>query len=422
MTVTIQSVAIRLEDYFLPARVQGEHLRISWINFNADEYLCSFQLVPQHQSLDSTSSSNSTLGTDTLHLYTHFFEENGASDTSVPGLPITVLDSPPSSATINSSEPPLSSIFSTVGLGPTSTLLQALYSQGKISSRSFGLYLGQAQLPLPSSENIAEVAWSVNGSLTLGGYDSARFADPVTSFPLQEPSDGPTTLKVQINSLNLSIDNNQNKGPADLLPSNLTSGASSGIPAYISASSAPLVLPPAVLSNVESSISGLPSTTSLKLSLSLSSSSGPAIYTIPFTPADLTNLIKPSASDSAPSLLGLPFLSATYLIVSYDSATFYLAPVIPSAPYIIPQTVCPKATPTRYVPPSGHGFSKQGLVGAILGGIIAGIAITGVAICSARSWRRRRAEKQVRFRLGEEEVLGEEMKEHRLRFWRRDRN
>ncbi|KAL9106691.1 MAG: hypothetical protein Q9227_008343 [Pyrenula ochraceoflavens] len=379
----------------------------------------SFRQDPQHQSLDLSSSSNVSIGTDTLHLYTHFFESDGASDTAVPELPVAVLDSPPRASFSNSSAD-TSSVFSTVGLGATSTLLQALYSQGKISSRSFGLYIGQAQLPLPSSGDIAEVTWHQNGSLTLGGYDSARFADPVTSYHLQEPANGPTALKVQVEALELSFINTE-KPATNLLNSSATSKSDSNLTAFISTSTAPIVVPSAVLSALESATSGLPRTASISLTVTLSSSNGPANYTIPFTPGDIPSLIVATSSPSDPSLLGLPFLSNTYLTVSYDSNTFYLSPAIPSAPYIIPNTMCPKTTPARYVPPREQDFSKQGLVGAIIGGLIASIALVAVAICGTRSWRRRRAEKKVRFRLGLEEEMEGGMREHRLRFWRRDR-
>ncbi|KAE9375216.1 acid protease [Stipitochalara longipes BDJ] len=76
--------------------------------------------------------------------------------------------------------------YDTAEFGPNKTfgyeypdVLDALYNQSTIHSRSFGLYLNSGSIP-----EIEAI-----GSLVLGGYDKSKFTGSLTAFPIQSPSD-----------------------------------------------------------------------------------------------------------------------------------------------------------------------------------------------------------------------------------------
>lgn len=336
-------------------------------------------------------------------------------ETTVDAVPVSVLDALPTS---NSSAP-----YSNLALGPKSSLLQSLYNAGKISSRSFGLYIGEASLSSPSPEgsldSISNIPWIVNGSVTLGGYDATRFTAPVRSFQLQQPSAGSSALRVTITDVRLTIDSQQSNtslAQAD------TNEAPSAFDAYISTSSIPITLPSQVVDNLKARTANLPPTSNLTLSFVMNTSDGSHPFQTFITPSSLETAIASSSDTSAPFTLGIPFLSSNYLSVNYDTSTFYLASAVTRAPFIGQTTHCPHTTPKAFTAPTGHSFSKQGLIGAVIGGSIGIVAIFSVAYCLIGSWLRRRKEQRLYGSKAKEiEMDAEEtvaLTEHRFRFWR----
>lgn len=374
----------------------------------------SFKATPQYQSLDVASSTNVTLGTDTAHLYIHYFESDPAMETTMEAVPISVLDSAPTS---NSSAP-----FSNLALGPTSSLLQSLYNAGKISSRSFGLYLGEAAFPSsPLSSNSASgLPWAANGSVTLGGYDAARLRNPVGSFQLQQPPAGPNAFKVTVADVRLTLNNSESE--TSLVEAS-TDRADTAFDAYVSTSSVPMVLPSQILDNLKDRTANLPPTSNLTLSFVLKTSDGSQPFQVFITPSSLTTAITSPPDGSSSFTLGIPFLSSNYMAVDYDTSTFYLAPAVPSAPFISQTTYCPRVTPKPYSRPDVHGFSKQGLIGAVIGGSIGVVAAIALAYCLIGHWWRKRKEERLYGTRGKEIEMDEEetmeLTEHRVRFWRR---
>ncbi|KAL9620964.1 MAG: hypothetical protein Q9160_004617 [Pyrenula sp. 1 TL-2023] len=375
----------------------------------------SFKATPQYQSLDSDDFSNVTLGTDTVHLYTHYFESDPAMETTVQGVPVTVLDALP---TTNFSAP-----YSSLALGPKSSLLQSLYNAGKISSRSFGLYIGEASLSSPPSEgsldSISNIPWTVNGSVTLGGYDATRFKAPVCSFQLQTPSAGSSALQVTITDVRLTIDSQDSDTSLAQADTNKTPTA---FDAYISTSSIPITLPSQILDNLKARTADLPPTSNLTLSFIMNTSDGSHPFQTYITPSSLATAIASPSDSSTPFTLGIPFLSSNYLSVDYDTSTFYLAPAVPRASFIGQTTFCPHSTPEPFTEPNGHSFSKQGLIGAVIGGSIGIVAIFSLAYCLIGSWLGRRKEQRLYGSKAKEiEMDAEEtqaLTEHRFRFWR----
>lgn len=376
----------------------------------------SFKSTPQYQSLDLAASSNITLGTDTVHLYTHFFESDPAMGTNVETVPISILNSLPTS---NSSAP-----FSYLALGPSSSLLRSLYNTGKISSRSFGLYVGEVAFPSTSSSlnSISDVPWTANGSVTFGGYDSARLKNPVGSFQLQQPPNGLNAFKVSVADVRLISDSDTDLPDTSLLKAS-PDKANATFGAYVSTSSIPIVIPSQVLDNLKDRTKDLSTTTNVTISFILNTASGPQPFQVFTTPASIETSFAAPSDGSAPFTLGLPFLSSNYLAVDYDAGSFYLAPAVPSAPFIAQTTLCPQTTPKPYGKPNVHSFSKQGLIGAVLGGSIGVIAALTLSYCFIGRWLRRRKREKLyggkgkEIELDEEEMTG--LTEHRLRFWRK---
>ena len=62
----------------------------------------------------------------------------------------------------------------------------------------------------------------------------------------------------------------------------------------------------------------------------------------------------------------------------------------------MPVTFCPKATPEPYQRPNQSAWVKQGLVGAVIGGILGGFGIALMAYFFVLGYQRRRLERAER--------------------------
>ncbi|KAH0562032.1 hypothetical protein GP486_003268 [Trichoglossum hirsutum] len=335
------------------------------------------------------TDANGSFAQDTIHLYTHYFQSDPAWDNPVTNFPFRV--------TTNGS-----TIADRLGLGYGSTLLQRLYNTGMVASRSFSLYIGTG---------MDRAGGVINGSVTLGGYDSARFTGTVYNYSIGsgEYPFGVRVSDVVVNNPDGSTQSLLDRTKFSNLPSDFT-----GFDAKISTEQYPMVFPAEVTKNFMSYLNAEPSDSpdgSLKLknpfqgTLSIVLEGGFSVTLPKETVSNVSNLTPIAATQSStisknntvkgdpqsPFLLTTAWLSQVYMMVNYDAdqsgAFFHLAQVVQSAPYIIPKTTCPRVAVAAYVPPQ-KSFMTAGLVGAIVGAVVAGLALVTVLSCVVLRWRR----------------------------------
>ncbi|RMZ83927.1 hypothetical protein DV737_g1509, partial [Chaetothyriales sp. CBS 132003] len=378
----------------------------------------SFQSLDTHNL--QTASVEET-GTDTLNIFTHYYDPSPPNVTFVPKFPVTVITN------FSSNSSPWFGPAGHLGLGPSSTLLKLLYDQGSISSRSFGFYVGAAY---------TRAGGAVNGSLTLGGHDSGRWAEPIYDFPISavtSPTDGSTPFKVTVQSISLLNADNTTLGQLNESP----------FDAYISTSQFPLTLPDGATSKFATLTRGTPKTnpydTSFELpssfngSLSITLSTGLTV-TIPNSELRNASNISPISSIPAASnqstasqpstvpVLGTSFLSHVYLIAQYSSTppTFHLAPALPFGPYVQVVSLCDNSTLTPALPVTVSSFAAKGVVGAIIGGVIGGIGLTFTVWWCARRYYIRKAHREFEKSLPEKERTVNKMR-NPITAYRRER-
>jgi hypothetical protein len=341
------------------------------------------------------ADGSGSFGQDVLHLYTHYFQTDPAWENPVNNFPLRI--------TTNGSGIP-----DRLGLGYGSTLIQRLFNVGMIASRSFSLYIGTG---------MDRAGGTINGSVTLGGYDSARFTGTVFNYSI---GNGEYPFGVRVNDI---VVNNPDGSKQSLLDrskfSNLPSDFT-GFDAKISTEQYPMVFPAEVTKNFMSYLNAEPSDHpdgSLRLknpfqgSLSIVLEGGFSVTLPPETLSNVSNLtpvaaIPPSTisrnstvkgDSETPFLLTTAWLSQVYMMVNYDAdqsgAFFHLAQVIQDALYIIPKTTCPRVAVAAYVPPR-KTFMTAGLVGAIVAGVVAGLALLTCLSCVILTWRRKAAMKK----------------------------
>ncbi|EXJ60993.1 hypothetical protein A1O7_05146 [Cladophialophora yegresii CBS 114405] len=331
----------------------------------------SYQPRDEHGSIPAT-----IVGTvlDTFNVFTHYFDPSPATITRIANYPVTMLSN------YSSSRTPWFGPAGLMGLGPDSTLLDHLYNNQLISSRSFGLYMGTAY---------EQSNGALNGSLTLGGYDSGRFEGVVHNYTIsQARADAAySPFKVSIQQMTLTDESSGKK----------TDFLTDAFDAHITTSQYQLNLPNNVLqqfsgatgaipSNDELNVYRLPDDFNSKLTITLDSG-----LEITYDANWLKNVsnnspisadaIPDSATNGTIGLLGSAFLSNVYFIANYDSKppTFHLARAMPHAPYVFTETLCPNTVPTAAPQHKISSFAASGMAGAIVGGVIGGIGL-GFAI------------------------------------------
>jgi hypothetical protein len=328
--------------------------------------------------VDPQSPDEGIFGQDTIYFYTHYFQSDPAWETSFTDMPLKV--------TMNGSSRP-----DTIGLGPSSTVLQKLWSSGAISSRSFGFYLGTG---------FDRAKGVINGSTIFGGYDAGRFEGTVYNYTLTPNVANP--FRVHVSSITLD-------DPTGIVR-NVPLVSDDGFDAEISTEQYPMSFPPSVTSRfvdalaaeeTDSEDGSLRVTKPFNGTMTITLSSGFSIKLAPSVVANVSNIspvqaTSNSSSSSGPFILGGSWLSQVYLMVNYDDKSFHLAQAVPEAKFIVTKTMCPRVVPQPYVAPK-VGFVTGGLIGAVIGGVIGGSALATVAICFCLSWRRKRNTKHVRY-------------------------
>ncbi|KAJ9604603.1 hypothetical protein H2200_010717 [Cladophialophora chaetospira] len=341
-----------------------------------------------YQRLDDYGSIPATIvetALDTYNLFTHYFDPSPPNITRVPNYPVTVLSNYSSSFT------PWFSPAGLLGLGPDSTLLDHLYNSQLISSRSFGLYMGTAY---------EQSNGAINGSLTLGGYDSGRLDSDIHNFTISptSPISASSPFKISVQQMTLT----------DESSGQTTNLLNSSFDAHITTLQYHLNLPGNVLRQFSSATGAMPSDDDLnvlrlpdgfnsKLTITLDSG-----LEITYDPEWLKNVsnnspiststISDNATTTPVSLFGTAFLSNVYFIANYDSTppTFHLANALPHAPYVMTQSLCPNTVPVAAKTHKISSFAASGMTGAILGGVIGGIGLTFAAFWLFRKYMQRR--------------------------------
>ncbi|RMZ80238.1 hypothetical protein DV738_g2904, partial [Chaetothyriales sp. CBS 135597] len=315
------------------------------------------------QSLDTkdfqTTSVEET-GIDTLNIFTHYYDPSPPNATFVPKFPVTVLTN------FSSDSSPWFGPAGYLGLGPSSTVLNQLHAQGSISSQSFGFYVGTAY---------ARAGGAINGSLTLGGHDSGRWAEPIYDFPLASvasPTDGSTPFKVTVQSISLINDDNTTLGQLNDSP----------FDAYISTSQFPLTLPEDATSKFAELSGGTPNTNPYDTSFKL--------------PSSFTGSLSIALSNGLNITIPNSELRNASNITHYSSnpPKFHLAPALPFGRYVQVVPICENSTLSPAAPVEIPSFAAKGIVGAVIGGVIGGIGLAFVVWWCVRRYYMHKARKE----------------------------
>lgn len=96
-----------------------------------------------------------------------------------------------------------------------------------------------------------------------------------------------------------------------------------------------------------------------------------------------------------PFYLSAAFLGQVYLMADFESFQFFLAEAIQKNNAVMPETFCPKAVPEAYQRPKQGSWARQGLIGAVIGGVLGGMGIAICAYCFVLGCQRRRQEKKI---------------------------
>lgn len=354
-------------------------------------------------TVDTSPATVALTGNDTLHIFTHYFDPSPPNVTDIDDFPLSQLTN------FSSDASPWFGPSGHLGLGPNTPVLERLASLGEITTRSFGLYVGTAY---------PRAGGAINGSLTLGGYDSGRLSGSAHNFTLATDYDvsrNETPFRVTIESLALLDTKNGNTS----IPLTNTS-----FDAYLTTDQFSMTFPAATTNAFVASTAAeqlpndfsepsfyLAPSTNYTLQITLSTG-----LTITIPPDELRNAsnaspISAPLSPSSPALLGTAFLSHLYLTANYDatpSPSFHLNNALPHGPYVMTRPLCAASVPVMAEPVHISSFRAQGLIGAVLGGVIGGIgAAFALWWCWARVAlrRRERAEQRRRDGVAEDEEM-----------------
>ncbi|KAJ4293606.1 hypothetical protein N0V90_008889 [Kalmusia sp. IMI 367209] len=357
--------------------------------------MISFSENKDYDTLDTERNSTfkkSYFGEDTLRLYTHYFETDGASQTLVENFTVEVVEE-------GSTKPAI------VGMGQSSTVLRDLAARNQICGKTYSLYIGQG---------FDRAGGVVNGSNVFGGYDAGRFVDPVHKYSMNNAGTNP--MRVRVKDIIITETNNPtaNVSLFDTAAFPSMNSRPDAFDAQITTDQYPLSLPYEITQNFISHLDAEEDNTwgdnSLKLkngfngTLSIVLDDGFVVTIPPSVLVNASNItpIQSRAKDSsAPFYLSAAFLTQVYVMADFESQNFFLATAVQKNNMVMPTPFCPKSTPTAYQRPSSGAFMKQGLIGAVVGGVLGGIGIGICVYCFVASCRRRVAEKRVERRMEE---------------------
>ncbi|KAF2672984.1 acid protease [Microthyrium microscopicum] len=334
----------------------------------------------------ANSSGTYLAGHDLVHMYTHYFQTDGAWSTNVSDTPVRIAQSGNKSPGV-------------VGMGSTSSTLKKLVDTNIIGANTYSLYIGTG---------FDRAGGVINGSNTFGGYDAGRFKKPVHTYSMDTSQ--PDYLPVTVSDI--IIDDS-----SDPTRQRLSIVNDGPFQARISTDQYPMRLPYDVTHRFMAAMSAVPannSDNSLTLTrpfngtMTIQLSDG---FNVTFPTSMIYNIsglspIEYMPQDYAgPYYLSTSFLTQVYLMLDFDANKFHLAPIIQEARYIMPRTFCPNSIPVPHdYSVSASNFQKYGLVGAVVGGTVGGLAIAAAIWAFILTHRRRRAVQEQQRRWQEEEM------------------
>jgi hypothetical protein len=347
----------------------------------------SFEKMDAFQTLDKAQDNLSGFfGQETLRLYTHFFENDGATQTLVQNTTVEVVQS-------GSISP------GRVGVGSSSTLIRDLVAQDIIAGATYSLYIGHG---------FERAGGVVNGSNVFGGYDSGRFTGEPHKYPMNIANANPMSVRVKDIVITGSADNSN----TSLFDNNVFKDMKSrpgDFEAQLTTEQHPLSLPYQITQNFIKHLGAEKDNSwgdnSLKLkdkfngTLTIVLEDGFSITLPPEVLVNASNITPIQDRDESadtPFYLGTAFLGQVYLMADYETNNFYLAEAIQKNNMVMPVTFCPKSTPVAYQRPKQSEWQRQGLIGAVVGGVIGGLGIIAASYCLWVTWMRKKDERKLK--------------------------
>ena len=345
------------------------------------------------QSLDKNGNKTfiGTFGQDSLHLYTHYFETDGASQTLVEKSTIEVAQSGSIAPSI-------------VGVGFESTVLRDLVAADLIAGKTYSLYIGQGFDR--AAGNATGAGGAVNGSNTFGGYDAGRFTGKVHQYSMNPANLNPMSVKVK--DIYITHADNSQVSLFDNTKFPSMKSRPDTFEAQITTDQFPFSLPYQITQNFKSHLDAQEDNywgdNSFKLKSPFSGSLTVVLddgfqVTLPSevvsNMSNITPIQNRKENSTSPFYLGAAFLGQAYLMADFESQNFFLAKAVQKNNPVMPQTFCPRTIPQAYEPPQQSAWRQQGLIGAVIGGVIGGMGIAGFTWCFILGCKRRRAEKKL---------------------------
>ncbi|KAF9641475.1 putative peptidase a1 protein [Lasiodiplodia theobromae] len=332
----------------------------------------TWQQDDNYQSTDFTETAfnDSFGGRDVMQMYTHYFRTDPAWQTLLPGMRFTM-------ATDGDKNPGI------LGMGQRSTMLQRLFEVGMIAGRTYTMYIGN------SFDRAGGMAIGVN---TFGGYDPQRFTGEVHNYSMS--TSDPNPLQVRVSDIVLDDPTGTITRNVSLFDrsrfANLSEGFD-GFDAQITTDQFPFRLPKQVVRNYKQQLGAVPSDYpdgSLRLSR-------PFNGTMTIVLSDGFRVTLPP--EMMFNVSGISPVADVYVMLDYENYSFHLAQVIPMPLFNQPITWCPRTVPQPANAQGGHrGFAARGLIGAVLGGVIGGLALMAAGFWVYVWWVRRQLEKEER--------------------------
>lgn len=284
-------------------------------------------------------------------------------------------------------------------MGSSSTLLRDLAGRDMIAGKTYSLYIGQG---------FDRAGGAVNGSNVFGGYDSGRFTGEPHKYPMNLANMNPMSLRIKDIVITDSKDN-KNVSLFDNAVFTDMKSRPADFEAQITTEQFPISLPYQITKNFIDRLGAEKDNTwgdnSLKLknpfngTLSIVLEDG---FTVTLPPdvlmnaSNITPIQDRDEKSTAPFYLGAAFLGQVYLMADFESSNFFLAEAVQKNNMVMPQTFCPRATPVAYERPQQSEWQKQGLIGAVIGGVIGGLGAIAALYCLWITWMRKKDERRLK--------------------------
>ncbi|KAF2827049.1 acid protease [Ophiobolus disseminans] len=364
--------------------------------FNPEDSV-SFVKQPSFQTLDrgSDASFSGSFGQESVRLYTHFFETEGASQTLLENSTVEVVTEG-------------SIIPARLGMGSSSTVLRDLAARDMIAGRTYSLYIGQG---------FNRAGGAVNGSNTFGGYDSGRFTGTPHQYQMNIANVNPMSVRIK-DIILTGTNDNSNVSLFDNTAFPEMKSRAADFEAQITTEQFPISLPYQITKNFMARTSAekdkdntwgdnsLRVKNSFNGTLSIVLEDGYTI-TIPsevlVNASNITPIQERTEDSKAPFYLGSAFLGQVYLMADYEMNTFFLADAVQKNNAVMPVTFCPKSVPEAYQRPSQSQWQRQGLIGAVVGGVVGGMGALAALYCLVVVFYRKKDERKLQKELKKNE-------------------